>query len=127
MSDMNDAQVGDKVVDLVYGAGEVIGINKGPLYPISVRFCNHEVRTFTADGRRDSHLKRTLYYDGTTLEVHEAPRPKRKVKRVLSGWWMNIYPDYGWAYPSLDKANSGVGSHCIDCIPLPDLEYEGEE
>jgi hypothetical protein len=84
-----NARVGDKVTHSYFGNGEISSIQPFSNYPIVVLFKGFERKTYTLQGQETTGGKQTLFWVGTTFEVHEAPEPKR-MKKITQ--WVTLFP-----------------------------------
>ena len=67
-------KVGQRVVCILFGKGEVKAINEdNRVYSVTVRF-DHDLQSYTLDGRYKHLGKRALYPEGTEFIVKE-PEP----------------------------------------------------
>lgn len=86
-----NAKVGDRVWDAHYGWGKIIKIRIEDDHPIQLEFksslsCVYVWYNF--EGIPYSGYFRTLFWDEIKFEA--PPRPRRKVKKVMEGWY-NMY------------------------------------
>lgn len=113
-----NAQVGDNVWDEhTQEYGDIYSIQEGILH---VNFKNFS-KCYTASGKIVGCAIRTLYWD--KLVIPE--RPKRKVKKVIEGWY-NIYPDSG-LYLFESRANKRALPSRLGKAHFIHHEYEVEE
>lgn len=75
MTTFEDAKVGDKVWCLYYNKWLTItNIRKEDAYPIKT-----EMNSYTLDGRLNTHIIRTLFWDEVIITPPEKPLPKLEV------------------------------------------------
>lgn len=85
-----DFQVGDTVWCVVYGKGAVVRIN-----PVKVRFFNRSFDiTYTADGRFDSKLPRSLFFSEPKIDAQTT----RPFVPTLVDEWLLIITNNGQCY-----------------------------
>jgi hypothetical protein len=77
-----NAQVGDKVYDLMYGEGAIRRFHDYTDFKLEVHFDCGAEDLFTIDGRWNKTGNRTLYYAGTKVTIEPAPEPIRKEKEM---------------------------------------------
>ena len=121
------AKVGDVIWSERHGQCKIIKIRDDDLYPIilsppeggdgvSCTVCGREMH---------GDVKPSYFWSEPKYEI--PPRPKRMVKKQLTGW-VNIYPSGpgSMIYPSREEADMCAGSRRIACAELTG-PYEVEE
>ncbi len=80
-------EVCDKVFDIIFGWGTVIGIPKtNNLYVIEVKFKNGEYATFTTCGKyKINDLTPRLYWSEPKIEIPKKPIKKKKALWAYNG------------------------------------------
>ena len=84
-TDFRNAQVGDRVWDVVLGHGSIEKIKgDSSSYPIVVLFDNDTREIYTVDGKVTMEYNRTLFW--SEIQITPPPRPKRNVVKVVQRW-----------------------------------------
>ncbi len=120
-----DFQVGDKVVCLLKGSGEVVSISDSTVYPIEVLFWNDASDLYTINGYlHDGDEYPCLFHESTEINIKPA-QPKRYP-------WVNIYvsdngcAEIGKPHPTLRRAKDSVSyvknGFYVDTIQLKPKE-----
>ena len=82
MTTFETAKVGDKVWCLYYNKWLTItNIRKEDAYPIKT-----EINSYTLDGRLNTHIIRTLFWDEVIITPPEKPLPKLEVDTKVLVW-----------------------------------------
>lgn len=135
MSYFDGIKVGDRVYDMRFGWGEVVGYYTQLIYKIEVIFDMGRQVDFTMDGQYMDDNYQTLFWDKP--EFIPPPRPKRKVKKTIEQW-VNVHHANGKTKFScacdtkeeadaFEEANIRNGlNRRIACVKLTG-EYEVEE
>jgi len=122
-----DARVGDRVWSMKRGWQEVVEIRPNAIYHIILKTFYGFV-TITFDGKESvNDLLPTNFWN--EIKIDPPPRPKRKVKRMTNGVWVNYYPSTKmWGSGHLTKEDAeGWGQPGAVQIYVPPQEYEVEE
>lgn len=118
-----DVKVGDKCWTIQLGDAEIMEINTGDAYPLSI---GNVKKTFDydLDGKlwKDDKVPSAFW---STPNIIPPPRPKRKVKKVIEGW-INIYPG-DVMYSSKEKAGEMRDDTHLGEPFFVHHEYEVEE
>jgi len=119
-----NARVGDKVWCFRYGSGEIISVGRESIFPILVRFKNHNECSYTFDGRITKETNPSLFWQEIKYEI---PRPPKRMVTKTVECWANIYKE---GVPCLrsDKfiADESARNNRIACVRLTGT-YEVEE
>ncbi len=85
-----DFKVGDEVTCLMFGDGVVEEIYPGSSYSVRVQVSGDSSRTFSADGKYQDHVNRTLFHKGTVklVAVEQQYKPE--------------YHEWQWLYAMAD-------------------------
>jgi hypothetical protein len=122
-----NARVGDRVCDVVYGWGTVSRIDEGAIFPVRVEFRkNHRKFTITYffSGQQTHGRPQTLFWD--EIPIIAPPRPKRLVTKTAVGW-MNVYPSNVFEFwDTQATADEYASKRRIACVKLTG-SYEVEE
>ena len=130
-TDFRNAQVGDRVWDVVLGHGSIEKIKgDSSSYPIVVLFDNDTREIYTVDGKVTMEYNRTLFW--SEVQITPPPRPKRK-KKVEIVRYANIYKNprgmdsyQACIYQTEEDAEMYKASDRIVIVKVP-IAFEVEE
>lgn len=92
--DVNRFKIQDRVFDIRYGWGTIIGVNKDYLWPIEVFFDTDDRMSdeYTFDGRSFNNHPQVLSFTEYTLEGFSQERPKELPKKGQIVWVRQEFP-----------------------------------
>jgi hypothetical protein len=121
-----EAKVGDRVWDVLWGWGTIEGIKMHEDYPIRVKFDGGRYDYFTVGGFIETeNNNRSLFWDEVKLEAPE--RPKRKVKKTYECWCLKRIDGYSIYYSRKENAELYQQDYEGSVIIHLTGEYEVEE
>jgi hypothetical protein len=84
-----NARVGDKVWDFIYGFGEVEHIESKSTFPLKIRFSDNSGYTFTLKGQNLIGIPQTLFWDKIKFKTPTQP-PRMKLVHDYGVYLTNL-------------------------------------
>lgn len=117
-----NAQVGDRVYDLLKGWGTIVNINPEDNYPIYVNSDIDSFCTFTYDGKRDINDKNpTLFWDEIKFDIPKKPfNLENELKQLEVQEFKTAERNY---FLTWDNAGKSIYYDIVGNNEQPDIKY----